>query len=160
MNPNAPTSKVNRPTVQSLSSNWVFNFAYLASFLIAASTILRSKGTVSSNMKSVLVAKEKMTRSGRERVSTLVWPGIVGLPEKSKLICQSEALLALRIELVLLGRLGLGSPFLTNLIEGGRGVLQLALRRLIDLTSPIKSLCMAMSTLSCLHVYLSWVRAT
>ena len=140
MNPSAPTSNVKRPTDQLLISNWVFNVAYLASFLIAASTIFLSKGTVSSNVRSVLVATEKMTISGRSRVSILVRPGIVGLPEKSKFICQSDAWLASSIERILLGRLELASPFLTNLIAGGLEVLQVALRRLIFLTSPIRSL--------------------
>ena len=81
-----------------------FKEAYLASFLIAASTIFRSRGTVSSNQRRVFVDKENITISGRDLVSTKDWPGMVELPKKSKFICQSEAFFVSRMEQGALGR--------------------------------------------------------
>ena len=58
-----------------------------------------SRGTVASNQNKVLVAREKMTISGRDLVSTRDRAGIVGLPKKSKLTCQSDALLTSSMDL-------------------------------------------------------------
>ena len=52
-----------------------------------------------------------MTISGRHLVSTRVCPGMVGFLKKSKLICQSEALLVSRIDVKVFGPLDLESPF-------------------------------------------------
>ena len=152
MKPRAPISKIKSWTDQPLSWRSVLREAYLTCFFRAACTMLRSSGTVCSNQRSVLVTTEKTTISGRWLVSTLVRPGIVGLPEKSKLICQSDADLASKMELKTFRQKGLRAPSLINFLVGTEKGTREALRLLVFFTRPKRSLCMEIRTLSCLQV--------